>query len=280
MARMSIDDMLGRDPRITVLSTILGWTRRETAGCLILEVWPICYDQRTHLISERIIDAAAGCAGFAKAMVEAELAVMDRSGKVHVKGARERIEYLNHKSSAGRQGGLKSGEARAQKSKQTPSTGEADVKQRGSTPQARGNPSATASASPSVPPSSPVPASDPPPALVLRVAEPDGSPGHRQVVARFDELYKQRTGGASPSWGKDTGGMIKTLLGKHTGAEIIRRIEILFCSPPRFLQGSTPDVQTLVQHFDKLATPSQSAERKNPTQIALEELARIESEEK
>jgi len=38
MARMSIDDTIARDPRITVLAKLLGWTRRETVGCLVAEV--------------------------------------------------------------------------------------------------------------------------------------------------------------------------------------------------------------------------------------------------
>lgn len=133
MARMSIDDKVCRDPRITVLAGALGWSRRETVGCLILDVWPICYDQECHLISERIIDAAAGRDGFAQLMIECELATRDRSGKVRVSGAKERIEYLNHKKRAGRQGGIKSAISRDKYAKQTSSTG-------GSTTQAVGNP--------------------------------------------------------------------------------------------------------------------------------------------
>lgn len=155
MARMSIDDMLGRDPRITVLSTLVGWSRRETAGCLILDVWPICYDQRTHIISERIIDAAAGHTGFARAMIESELASPDRSGKIRIRGARERIEYLDRKRASGRQGGLKSGESRSKSPKQTRSECEANAKQTsstgGSTPQAPWNPSVPDPASASAP---------------------------------------------------------------------------------------------------------------------------------
>jgi hypothetical protein len=145
VARMSIDDKVCRDPRITVLAATLGWSRRETVGCLILDVWPICYDQECHLISERIIDAAAGRDGFAVAMIECELASRDRGGRIRISGAKERIEYLNHKKRAGRQGGLNSANSRAKDIKQTSSTW-------GSTPQAVGNPS--------VP--DPVPASAPP----------------------------------------------------------------------------------------------------------------------
>lgn len=149
MARMSIDDTLSRDPRVKVLAATLGWSRRETVGCLVMDVWPVCYDQRTHLLSERTIDAAADHPGFAKAMLEAELLFADRSGKLRVVGARKRIAYLDHKSAAGRQGGLKSGESRKKDPKQTSSTG-------GSTPQARGNPTLTVTASASASASAPV----------------------------------------------------------------------------------------------------------------------------
>jgi hypothetical protein len=166
MARMSIDDMVVRDPRIALLSKLCGLNRYETLGRL-LEVWMACYDQVTPYLSKRIIDSSAGHEGFADFMVEAELASVDRSGRLRIHGARERIEYLNHKKRAGRLGGLKSGESRVKGPKQNPSTG-------GSTPQARGNPSASASASASVPssagasapaePDPPAPAAEPRPA--------------------------------------------------------------------------------------------------------------------
>jgi hypothetical protein len=142
---MSIDDAVGRDPRITMLATMVGWSRREVVGCLVCDVWPIAYDQGTHLVSERVIDAAAGHAGFGAAMIEVGLAKRDRSGKLAISGAKQRIEYLAKKSRAGHEGGVKSAQVRARKSKQTSSTA-------GSTTQARRNP--------------PVPDPDPPPVLV------------------------------------------------------------------------------------------------------------------
>ena len=173
MARMSIDDMVGRDPRITMLAQTLGWSRREVVGCLVADVWPIVYDQRTELISERVLDAAAGHAGFAAALIECELATRDRSGKVVIRGARERIKYLDHKTEAGRQGGLKSAESRSKNSskrqargKQTSSSGEADVKHGGSTGQAAGNPP--------VPDTVPVPSLSPDSPPAARESKPTG----------------------------------------------------------------------------------------------------------
>lgn len=130
MARMSIDDMIVRDPRITKLAGTVGWSRREVVGCLVMDVWPICYDQRESIIASELIDIAAGRPGFAAAMVESGLASWVRGNrKVRISGAQERIEYLERKREAGRVGGLKSAESR----RQSPST-------TGSTTQAPGNP--------------------------------------------------------------------------------------------------------------------------------------------
>lgn len=125
--------MVGRDPRVRLLAKSLGWSVRETVGCLVIDVWPICYDQMTHLISERVLDAAADREGFATALIESELAHRDRSGKVYVAGAKKRIKYLEDKQRAGHEGGVKSAESRRKTPKQTSSTS-------GSTPQARRNP--------------------------------------------------------------------------------------------------------------------------------------------
>ncbi|MBA3841200.1 MAG: conserved phage C-terminal domain-containing protein [Actinobacteria bacterium] len=126
---MSIDDSVARDPRITELAKVLNWKRREVVGCLVQDVWPICYDQATHLVSARMIDSAADHQGFAEAMIECELARRDRSGKLRVSGARERVKYIKDKAEAGREGGIKSGISRRKGTKQ-------NTKQ----PEAGGNP--------------------------------------------------------------------------------------------------------------------------------------------
>jgi hypothetical protein len=118
MARMSIDDSVARDPRITLLATKLGWSRRETVGCLVQDVWPICYDQVAHVISPKLVDIAANRVGFAAAMIECELASTDRSGRIRIRGAKDRVKYIKDKQDAGREGGLKSGESRAKRRKQ------------------------------------------------------------------------------------------------------------------------------------------------------------------
>lgn len=106
MARMSIDDKFLRDPNVAVLASLCSWSVRETRGCL-LDVWAICYDQMTPLLSKAVIDVAATRPGFAELLVESELARMDRSGKYLIRGAAKRIAYLLKQQEHGRQGGLK-----------------------------------------------------------------------------------------------------------------------------------------------------------------------------
>ena len=194
VARMSVDDKVSRDPRITMLSKALGWSRRETVGCLIVEVWPICYDQETSVVAEKVIDTATDCVGFAQAMIDAGLATRDRSGKVRVSGAEERIEYLNHKKKSGRQGGLKSGESRLKTPKQKASTGEADVKQGGSTPQARGNPSVPD------PVPVPVPVPDPVPVLKNTDGPADAGPVESLVLDRKSSAEKKAAAVPERAW--------------------------------------------------------------------------------
>jgi hypothetical protein len=172
MARMSIDDKVGRDPRITLLALALGWSKRELVGCLVLDVWPLCYDQESALVSERIIDAAAGHQGFAAAMIEAELATRDRSGKLRITGAAKRIAYLDHQKKSGREGGLKSAALRGKDPKGGPRPGGATLKQPSSDEQGSGNPSVPDPVPDSASAPDPAPAPDGAPDLALAPEPP------------------------------------------------------------------------------------------------------------
>ncbi len=248
---MSIDDKVGRDPRITILALALGWSKRELVGCLVLDVWPLCYDQESALVSERIIDAAAGHPGFAVAMVEAELATRDRSGKLRITGAAKRIAYLDHQKKSGREGGLKSAELRANRSKGTPRVREASLKQTSSDGQGSGNPSVPDT----VPDTATAP--DTAPDAVPEDGDPAGAGSqvaHQPAVAEFDSRYRAAYE-TKPTWGAKQVGQLKKLVASHGIDEVLRRIGVLFEAPPSFLAGPH-DVGTLVQHFDKLVRPA------------------------
>lgn len=98
----------------------------------LLAVFAVCYDLERDILTCQQVDLAAEFPGFGDAVFAADLAVNVRGG-MRIRGALERIEYLNHKSEAGRIGGLKSGLSRRESAKQ-----KLEAKSRSS--EARGNP--------------------------------------------------------------------------------------------------------------------------------------------
>lgn len=106
-----------------------------------------------------------------------------------------------------------------------------------------------------------------------RASEPPVS-GYQETIDLFDRLYRDLTGGQKPTWGPIPGRHVKRLLKAH-GADVVQaRIRVLFESPPSFLSGTTPDIATLVQHFDKLAPSNRgSAPNGNYTAADLWRLA-------
>lgn len=161
MARMSVDDALGRDPRIDRLAHLCGWTKRETVGCLQLDIWPLCYDRVTPNIPVHDLEIAAARnavsqvkheGGFVGALIESKMGrrstkndrqyeLETRNGitvitwpdqevrdRIYVHGAAQRIAYILKKRGDGHSGGVKSGESRGLKSKQCLSTTQALLK--------------------------------------------------------------------------------------------------------------------------------------------------------
>lgn len=208
MARMSIDDGLGRDTRLDDLAVLCGWTKRETAGCVSLDIWPLCYDRVTPNIRARDLDIAANRnavspvkhpGGFSAALVESGLARpstrhdtyylwikndgsevqlpwrdTEWRDRIYVCGAPERIAYLLKREESGKAGGTKSAETRRKKAKHSSSTASSSASSSAST---LSNPSASASAS--------APDPSPDPDGVRDSASSASPPSHfREVVDR------------------------------------------------------------------------------------------------
>lgn len=82
--------------------------------------------------------------------------------------------------------------------------------------------------------------------------EPMGAPGHREVVAGFDALFRERTGHV-PGWDGAAGKMVLRLLAKAGSAgpdEILRRARVMFDATGKF-PAEHPDLATLLAHWDK-----------------------------
>lgn len=154
MARMSVDDMLARDPRVDRLARLCGWSRRETRSCL-QDVWALCYDRVVPYLGgvdieetalRDAISPPAHPAGFLDALLEVGLARKARAsdrwftsadgtrvawkdpnwrGRYYLAGAHERVGYLLTKKLAGAKGGRNSGESRRNQTKHSLSTAKA-----------------------------------------------------------------------------------------------------------------------------------------------------------
>jgi uncharacterized phage protein (TIGR02220 family) len=150
MARMSIDDMFLRDPRVLRLAKAFGWSKYEARGRL-LEVFALVYDRvdsgSDDVVQVVDIDIAADCEGLATVMIEHDLAEQTRRG-VRIRGAKERTNYLATRHDSGRAGGIKSGESRRNKAKQTTKVTFAENEGRVNPSAILLSPSASASADP------------------------------------------------------------------------------------------------------------------------------------
>lgn len=169
MARMSVDDKAGRDPRISHLAKLQGWSIRETRGCLAFEVWPLCYDLASPYLRRLDLELATGSETLAQNMIAAGLATETRHG-LRIAGASERVEYLLRAKEAGRRGG---------KAPKKPRTKNEPLRVPPQNPQGSRNPPDPVSAL--VPDLDLDPVSDPPPDPV---AVPDR--GGARVIDLFD----------------------------------------------------------------------------------------------
>jgi len=113
MARINIDDMFLRDPRVAKLAAGLGWNMYEVRGRLLF-VHSLVYDRvkagddGTLTLDE--VDIVADCRGLAECMVQVELAALAGRG-VYIKGS-HRAKYLESSEDSGRAGGVASGISR------------------------------------------------------------------------------------------------------------------------------------------------------------------------
>jgi len=209
MARMSIDDMIARDTRVDRLAKICGWSRRETRACLE-DVWALCYDRVVPYLPAEDIEVTAARdaisppppAGFTAALRQVGLArdaaAADRHfvrkdgtrvpwpdqnwrDRVYLSGAAERVGYLLSKRSAGSEGGVKSGQSRRSKTKQSFNSASSESQAPGNPPDPVPDsapdpvPEDQNSLSPAIPPAVP----QPEPAFVPAV-----SPPAREDIAR------------------------------------------------------------------------------------------------
>lgn len=221
-ASVRIEDEAFSDERYEDLAQFAGLTDADHARGKMARIWRQCTIEGTHTIANHLVIRVLGTNGI-DALVRSRLGEKISETHVRVRGTEGRIEWLKRL----RENGNKGGRPKGSSTKPSGSVG--------------GKPSGSKSNNP------------PAPAPVTAPTSSD--PSLRDALVRFDALF-HASSGSKPTWGDRQCGQLKQLVTKHGSAEVIRRTEVLFSAPPRFLAGSQPDMDTLVQHFDKLVKPA------------------------
>lgn len=277
MPRVNLEDRFFTDFAFLEVAQQLGIHVHHVRGACA-ELWHQCQNGLTSTLTTRRVDAIADVAGFASAMVESGLAeVSDEAGnEVRLKGIEQRIDKLlensevqrrraekKHAKKRGSAGGMPSGSGSGSGldlvwtgsgSPPTPPVSaeaaahESGVWTQSTLPGAAVGPKAPRKASPR-------PATAPPPPKPA-ISEMTG-PGWQAVVDAWWSAFQAASGGVAPTLDERAFGQLRRVVARAKGdtAEVIRRIEILWSSPPTFLAGGMHDPATLDQHWDKLAAP-------------------------
>lgn len=244
MATMVIETTFLSDPRVPVLAKILGWHPNDALVAL-LRVWAVCYEREVSELSVALIDEAARHIGFASALVrEAELGVAVEGG-VRLAGAfrvHEKVEIVERARARTRTHSRVPARALARSLLSPPigidlSSSESESEEQESE----------------------------------RIAEELGNPTKRKatkaemkiVTDVFTKRFREASKGLTPKWGKREFVMVAQIVASHGVEEIVRRIDNMFTSPPRWMKPPFT-LGTLVRHFDQFViTANESDEIAN-----------------
>lgn len=271
-AIMDIDGRFGR------LAELLGLADADHARGKVEHLWMACTTRGETDLPQWLVEQKLGPRG-PEALVESGLARWGRgrgdskTRRMYIRGSRKRCLWLRNNQDQSSKGG----ESRARNSSRTEGRFDSEpIKVQESATELTSLPTTLAdqtlkSSEGKVENTSPLPSPSPSPSPFpslfpeedARSATPprprkEPTSDHGRTIAVFDQRFRERFG-QPPTWGPKQAGQVKQLLARHPADEVIRRIAILFDSPPAFLLNSPPDVATLVQHFDKLVAPATMA---------------------
>lgn len=255
MPRVNVEDDVWTDARFKLLARLIGVDDFGMVGRMVA-IWNHCTDDETDVLTPDALFGLTAVVDMDKHLVRAGLGEVVAGG-IRVKGAHERCSWLKKKRDAGRNGGMV-----------TASLGTAtkNLKQNGSTPEAKPKRRRSKTeASTEAPPSPLVSGLS---ALVSGLSAPEEiaaaplvlEPAGPSEVTRFKagwlEVFLAATG-SEASWGAAQAGQAAQLVkrGKGSADEAIARAAFLFSPdcPPWIAKGGR-DLGTLVQHWDKLAS--------------------------
>lgn len=110
MASVRLENDAWTDPRYDHLAQLVGLDDGDFARVRCMRVWSYCTDRNESVLSEAVVDVLGKHKGFARAMIEAQLAEETKRG-IRIKGSKGRIEWLASK----RNNASKGGKAKASK---------------------------------------------------------------------------------------------------------------------------------------------------------------------
>lgn len=95
-----------------------------------------------------------------------------------------------------------------------------------------------------------------------------------QVIAEWDRLYAESSGGEKPTWNGATIAPLQTLLRSHSADTVLKRMIMLYKRPPGWLRSdhSLPSTRTFLGLFDRLidridVLPAENGKNYNPTKF-------------
>lgn len=77
----------------------------------------------------------------------------------------------------------------------------------------------------------------------------------KQAIDAFDAAFREAYDGAKPTWDARAFGVMQSLVVKHSIAEVLRRMSIMFTAPPRW-PPPPYNLQSFSMHFDRFANPT------------------------
>lgn len=252
--RVNVDSDIEGDHRFKLLGAKLGMRWDLAVGLLTSRVWMHAYRRRVVELDPSLVDAVAEWPGLAEAMIFAALAVPQANGLIRICGVQVRLDWLLLQDAKREQANEEKRRRAGLPPRDATDDGGGLVNVMGNTVDgAARHPSALA------------PAHDLFGAVVAPASAPSGprersrsavkKGGADSVVTARDAFHAAYLGKyeTKPTWGAKQIAILKRLVTAHGADEVVRRIGILFTSPPQWLAESSVDVNTLANHFDKLA---------------------------
>ncbi len=250
-ASVRIEDEAFSDARYDHLAKLLGVSKFDALGRMAF-IWRQCTQEQTHSLEASLVAVFVD----PNLLIECRLAE-ENNGLIRIKGTEGRIEWLGRLRKNARKGGRANRAnwlSKREPGESPPAPAPTNIREEAGTAAPPGDPAQLELVKAKV--------NDAVGEVGVRRA---GSETHQPAVDAFHGYFKSVTG-SKPTWGDKQIAMVKTLVAKHSCAEVVRRISVLQTAPPKF-PPQPWDLPTFVQHFDKCAGQAAASTFRRSTQL-------------